>query len=123
MLSILPQIIGIPTLVGQACLLFNDTLTDTQLSNCTNIGSRSYAAFDRNIHDLGTLTGANLLDVASIGVDLGLLTMNTSLISDAYDRVHNEVTVQSAVMADGIRLDGSFGQHQGLIYNGNYGKD
>lgn len=47
--------------------------------------------------------------------------MNTSLITDAYQRVHDELQIHPAVMADGIRPDGSFGQHGGLLYNGNYG--
>ncbi|KAH8120362.1 polysaccharide lyase family 8 protein [Phellopilus nigrolimitatus] len=117
------NIIGIPELVGQSCLLLNSTLTSNQLSNCTNITGRAYATFDRSINGVGTLTGANTLDVASIGIDLGILTVNASQIADAYKRVHNEVMVQQGSRADGIRPDGSFGQHAGIIYNGNYGKD
>ncbi|KAI5124661.1 hypothetical protein M0805_004269 [Coniferiporia weirii] len=117
------NIIGIPQLVGESCLLLNSTLLPSQLSNCTNISGRAYATFGRTINDLGTLTGSNTLDVASVGIDLGLLTVNASLIADAYGRVHNEVVIQQALRADGIRPDGSFGQHAGIIYNGNYGKD
>ncbi len=89
------------------------------------MSGRAYATFSRPINGVqgGVLTGANTLDVASIGIDLALLTTNTSLLQDAYDRVHHEVVVQPAVRADGIRPDGSFGQHNGIIYNGNYGKD
>ena len=36
---------------------------------------------------------------------------------------HAEVVLHDALHADGIRADGSFGQHGGIIYNGNYGKD
>ncbi|THH06921.1 hypothetical protein EW145_g3747 [Phellinidium pouzarii] len=88
------NIIGIPQLVIQSCLLLNSTLTSSQLGNCTNISGRAYATFDRSIHGV-----------------------------DAYGRVHNEVVIQQAVKGDGIRPDGSFGQHAGIIYNGNYGKD
>ena len=63
------------------------------------------------------------MDIASIGVDLGLLIANETLLDDAFGRVHNEVVIQNAVKADGIRADGSFGQHSGILYNGNYGKD
>lgn len=38
-------------------------------------------------------------------------------------RVHGEVRFFNETKADGIRVDGSFGQHQGILYNGNYGKD
>ncbi|KLO20285.1 hypothetical protein SCHPADRAFT_842659, partial [Schizopora paradoxa] len=117
------NIIGIPELVGQSCLLLNDSLTPSELSNCTNVSGRAYGTISRSINGVGFLTGANTLDVASIGIDLALLTANVSLLQDAYDRVHREVVVQPAVRADGIRPDGSFGQHDGIIYNGNYGKD
>ena len=75
------------------------------------------------MNGLGTLTGANTLDAAKIGIDSGLLTSNASMIANGYQRIHNEVVVQNATKADGIRADGSFGQHGGIIYNGNYGKD
>ncbi len=119
-----PQIIGIPESVGEACLLVGEeNLSPTQVSNCTNILDRAFGTFGRNVNGLGFLTGANTLDVAKIGIDSGLLTSNGTLIADGYQRIHNEVVVQNATKADGIRADGSFGQHGGIIYNGNYGKD
>ena len=129
-------------LVIESCLVLNSSMTDTELSNCTFIAERSYANFFRQIvgvstiqplrspvlmlifsFQVGTLTGANTLDVASVGIDLGLLTANLSLLTDAYQRVHDEVVIQQPVRSDGIRPDGSFGQHDGIIYNGNYGFD
>lgn len=101
---------------------------------------RSFASFGRIINGLGTLTGANTLDVATIGIDQALLTFNVSLLTDAYQRVHLELQIKNVTAADGIRLDGSFGlwipkrsiyircltksllgQHYGILYNGNYG--
>ncbi|KAI0662798.1 galactose mutarotase-like protein [Cubamyces menziesii] len=118
------NIIGIPELVGEGCLLVGaDYLTDTQVGNCTHILTRAFGTFDHNVNGLGFLTGANTLDVAKIGIDSGLLINNASILTDGYGRIHNEVVVQNAVKADGIRPDGSFGQHGGIIYNGNYGKD
>ena len=67
------------------------------------------------------MTGANILDVASIGVNLALFTSNLTLITEAYGRINAEVILQPGVMIDGIKPDGSFGQHSGLLYNGNYG--
>ncbi|KAF8503073.1 hypothetical protein JB92DRAFT_2833467 [Gautieria morchelliformis] len=66
----------------------------------------------------GFLVGANTLDVSSIGIALGLLSDNASIVADAHDRVHNEVQAQSGFQLDGIQQDGSFSQHQGLLYNG-----
>lgn len=117
------NIILIPNLVAQTCLLVSENLTDTEQGNCTHITGRSYGTFDHSINGVGILTGANLLDVARIGIDGGLLNFNTSRLTDAYRRIHGEVVIENATRADGIRADGSFGQHTGIIYNGNYGKD
>ncbi|EJF60682.1 polysaccharide lyase family 8 protein [Dichomitus squalens LYAD-421 SS1] len=118
------NIIGIPELVGESCnLLGAANMTPTQLSNCSNILDRAFGTFGRSVNGLGFLTGANTLDVAKIGIDSGLLTNNATLVTAGYLRIHREVVVQNATRADGIREDGSFGQHGGIIYNGNYGKD
>lgn len=95
-------------------------MTETQVNNCTHILVRSYGTFD---HGFGYTTGANTLDISKIGIDSGLLINNASMLTDGYARIHREVIVENAVKADGIRPDGSFGQHGGIIYNGNYGKD
>jgi hypothetical protein len=101
-------------------LLFNSSLNSTQVNSCTSILARAYDTF---YEGKSFLTGANILDVASIGVNLALLTSNSTLITEAYDRINAEVIIQPGVMVDGIKPDGSFGQHGGLLYNGNYGKD
>ncbi|KAG6911939.1 hypothetical protein DXG01_000187 [Tephrocybe rancida] len=117
------QIILIPDLVGQSCILLDGTLAPAQVVGCVNIMARSYNTFDTNIPGVGFLTGANTLDVASVGIDLALLTVNATILSDAFRRVHLELVVENTAKADGIRADGSFGQHGGILYNGNYGKD
>lgn len=117
------NIILIPEFVAQTCLLLNDTLSSTEASHCAQITLRTYGTFDKDINGLGFLTGANTLDVAKISADASLLTSNPDIVSDAYRRVHEELTVRDGDKADGIRPDGSFGQHGGVLYNGNYGKD
>ncbi|KAG6850522.1 hypothetical protein H0H93_012523 [Arthromyces matolae] len=84
---------------------------------------RSYNTFQTGINGVSAITGANTLDISSIGIDLGLSTSNSTLVGDAYDRINAELTIKNGLKADGIRADGSFGQHTGIIYNGNYGKD
>lgn len=111
------QVILVPRLVGQACLLLNTTLTPTQLSNCTHMTERSFDLFLRPIKP-GFLAGANTLDISSIGISTGLLTQNASIVEDAYGHVHNEVRVVPGFQVDGILEDGSFAQHSGLLYNG-----
>ncbi|KZP31300.1 polysaccharide lyase family 8 protein [Athelia psychrophila] len=117
------NIILIPEYVGQTCLMLNSTLLPSEVDGCNRMILRAYGTFDHYINGPGYLTGANTLDVAKIGLDQGLRAMNLSLVTDAYARVHAEVIIQQAVTADGIRSDGSFGQHGGVLYNGNYGKD
>lgn len=117
------NIIGTPELVSMSCLLLNDTLSADELAHCVTITGRAYGTFTHKINGVGTLTGANALDVAKIGIDLALLTLNLTIITDAYQRVHNELQIATGAGADGVRPDGSFGQHGGLLYNGNYGKD
>ncbi|KAJ7900391.1 polysaccharide lyase family 8 protein [Mycena olivaceomarginata] len=107
-----PNIIGTPEVVSITCLLLDDTLEPS-----------GYNTFIVPAKQVGVLTGANALDVAKIGIDLGLLTSNASLLTDAFARVHSQMVITTANRADGIRPDGSFGQHSGIIYNGNYGKD
>ncbi|KAJ3576650.1 hypothetical protein NP233_g291 [Leucocoprinus birnbaumii] len=117
------NVILIPELVGQSCLLLNDTLTSSQFDHCLNMTGRSYNLFLEPFDEVNFLTGANILDVCKIGIDGALLNINVTQITDAYRRIHAEVVIHQELMADGIRPDGSFGQHGGVLYNGNYGKD
>ncbi|KAI8995601.1 polysaccharide lyase family 8 protein [Trametes punicea] len=117
------NVIGVPTYVGEVCLLLGGSLTVSELANCTKITGRSFATFETGINGVSAITGANALDIASIGIDEGLLTQNETLVSTAFGRVHADAVIQNAIKADGIRADGSFGQHSGIIYNGNYGAD
>ena len=117
------QVIGIPEYVGQTCLMLNSTLLPSEADGCSRMILRAYGTFGHFINGIGYLTGSNTLDVAKIGLDQGLRSSNLSLVIDAYARVHAEVVIHQNVSADGIRPDGSFGQHDGILYNGNYGKD
>lgn len=94
---------------------------------------------------LGPQTGANLINVcppvhllcstvlnphSSLAlqimqnvVSLALYTSDNALLADAYERAMQVVVFSDGVQEDGIHRDGSFLQHSGLLYNGNYGKD
>ncbi|KAG5641803.1 hypothetical protein DXG03_004169 [Asterophora parasitica] len=111
------NVILIPKLATSAALLLGDTLTDSQLNATNRMATRSYN------YNVGGLTGANTLDVARIGMDQALITNDVDLLADAYRRSHEELSIMNGVKADGIRADGAFGQHDGMLYNGNYGKD
>lgn len=116
------NIILIPELVAHACLLLLDSLTPSEKAFCGNVTTRTYRLFERGIYNV-PITGANTLDIAKISADSGLLTNNEDIVADSYRIIHEEIAVRNEVRADGIRADGSFGQHEGVLYNGNYGKD
>ncbi len=84
---------------------------------------RSVGALFDGVDGMGRMTGANMLDVARVTIDQGLLTNNISVIEQGYKHAHAEVVLRNQSNSDGIRADGSFSQHAGLLYNGNYGKD
>ncbi|KAJ3511297.1 hypothetical protein NLJ89_g4185 [Agrocybe chaxingu] len=117
------NVLLIPRWVGQVCLLLGNSLTTSESAACQRITGRAYGTFQTGINGVSAITGANALDIASIGIDLGLSAANATLLQDAYSRVHQELAIKDGVKVDGIRADGSFGQHSGIIYNGNYGKD
>ncbi|KAF7335470.1 Polysaccharide lyase family 8 protein [Mycena venus] len=117
------NIILIPTWVGQVCLNLGSSLTPSELAGCTRMTGRAYNTLQTGINGVSAITGANLLDIASIGIDQGLLLGNASTVAAGYNAAHSDLVFQNAVKADGIRADGAFGQHTGLLYNGAYGKD
>ncbi|CEJ01192.1 hypothetical protein RMCBS344292_15227 [Rhizopus microsporus] len=114
------QVILIPRLIGSISLIIKDELSPEQLSICNRIMSR---AFKRATRTKSSLTGANLLDVSSIGISLGLLNRDTNTLLKALELFYSGAKISPVVAGDGIQSDGSFMQHNGLLYNGNYGKD
>ncbi|KAJ7051996.1 polysaccharide lyase family 8 protein [Mycena amicta] len=123
------NVILIPTWVGQVCLSLNTPptgstgLSASELTGCTRMTLRTLNTLQTGIVGVSAITGANLLDIASVGIDFGLFSNNATAVSAGYAAVHGDLQVQNAVEADGIRADGAFGQHAGLLYNGGYGKD
>lgn len=94
------------------CLLLGESLTVAENNNCQRFTGRAYNTFETGINGVSAITGANLLDIASIGIDQGLLALNVSMVLDGYSRVHGEVAFKSGLKADGIRIDGCFGRRQ-----------
>ncbi|KAG8725998.1 hypothetical protein FRC11_001045, partial [Ceratobasidium sp. 423] len=120
------NVIQVPMRSGKACTLLRSELVGSELANCTLMASRAYALFHRE-EQPSYLSGANIIDLALIGISAGLLendrSGNASRIAHAYEQVHGQVTIQPEDRVNGIKPDGSFQQHTGMIYNGNYGKD
>ncbi|KAI8971789.1 galactose mutarotase-like domain-containing protein [Mycotypha africana] len=117
------QAIAVPTYAGDTCLLLKDKLTSEQKAICATMQSRAFQAIPTGLRPVKVITGANLLDMASVGITLGLFESNKTTVQRALEFFYGGVKVNSVVAADGIQADGSFMQHAGLLYNGNYGKD
>lgn len=103
----------------------NATLTDAQRASCINIGQRAYNRISTFVYGIGLITGANTLDVAAVGINTGILQYYSNdtqaglnLIADAYKNANGAISVTDGIKADGILPDGSFGQHEGILYDG-----
>jgi hypothetical protein len=59
--------------------------------------------------------------MSKIGIDQAVRVNNATLATEAYGRIHAQMVLSPGIQVDGIKPDGSFGQHTGLLYNGNYG--
>ncbi|KAG9240025.1 polysaccharide lyase family 8 protein [Calycina marina] len=125
------QAILIPQLCSYTCLLIKDAnLTDTQLAGCERIPLRSYVLRDEAYGSGGNLAGtdghltaSNAVYVMQNSISLALFLENSTILEDAYTRIMALMTFSDEEMEDGIHRDGSFLQHDGILYNSNYGKD
>ncbi|KAI8996894.1 chondroitin AC/alginate lyase [Pilobolus umbonatus] len=117
------QMILLPRLITNTCLLLKSNLTPFQIEGCTRIGERVLNRIDTWIYSIGFMTGANMLDAATTILNLGLITDNETIVQTALDHFYNQTLVTKTVGEDGIKVDGSYLQHFALLYTGNYGKD
>ncbi|KAJ6440589.1 polysaccharide lyase family 8 [Purpureocillium lavendulum] len=118
------QAILIPQLCSTACLLLKDAnLTESQSAGCARIPRRSYDLRDGSYGSGGKLTAANVVLVMQNSVNLALYTNNATMLADAYARTMKTMTFADTAKQDGTHRDGTFLQHTGILYNGNYGKD
>ncbi|KAL6863621.1 polysaccharide lyase family 8 protein [Trichoderma novae-zelandiae] len=118
------QAILIPQLCSTTCLLVKDgNLTETQRAGCERIPYRAYALRDGTYGTGGRMTGANMVLVMQNSVSLALFTDNSTILADSMTRALSVMTFVDTAGDDGIHRDGTFLQHDGLLYNGNYGKD
>ncbi|OZJ03655.1 hypothetical protein BZG36_03918 [Bifiguratus adelaidae] len=114
------QVIGVPKPASVACVFAQQGLNANQTAGCTRIMSRSWSQIDKFVYGIGYLTGANTLDVSSVGLALALFTNNQTLMADVFAHANGQVMIEPNPN-DGIKADGSFFQHDGVLYTGNYG--
>lgn len=64
-----------------------------------------------------------MINVMQNSLSMGLYANNATIVSDTLTRAMGAVLFSDQPVEDGIHRDGSFLQHAGIMYNGNYGKD
>ncbi|CAO0793159.1 unnamed protein product [Mucor circinelloides] len=117
------QMILMPKLISNTCILLKSNLTTTQRGNCTLVSQRVYNRIDTDVLGIGPMTGANMLDSATSALNLALLTDNETLARDALNHFYNQTIITPGTGIDGVKIDGSYLQHFAQLYTGNYGKD
>ncbi|ELR12955.1 polysaccharide lyase, partial [Acanthamoeba castellanii str. Neff] len=109
------NMVGVPLRIGPTCLLLRSArpsvLTPTRRAGCSAILRRS---------DWRGATGANTLWLAQGAVWDSLLRNDQTKVAAAYGASEREARY-SPGSEDGIKRDGSFLQHSGVLYTGGYG--
>ncbi len=100
--------IGVPRLLAPTLLLLDAELTAVQ----RNLGAAILARAKLE------KTGQNLVWLADITAQRGLLQGDGDLVQAAYDRIAAEIVITEA---EGVQIDGSFHQHGACLYNHGYG--
>lgn len=76
------NVILIPATVSNACLLLSSVIEPATLPpQCVSMLARGFSTFGTGA---GFLAGANILQIASIGISAGLLGDNETMIAQAY---------------------------------------
>ncbi len=100
--------IGVPRLLAPTLLLLKDELNPSQLELGTAILARATLS----------KTGQNLVWLADISAQRGLLIGDAALVQAAYARIADEIHL---TVEEGIQVDYSFHQHGACLYNHGYG--
>jgi hypothetical protein len=85
------QVIGVAKPASVACLFSKQGLTVNETTGCTRIMSRSWSKVDQWVYGLGDVTGANTLDVSSVGLAMALFTSNETLMADVFSHANGQV--------------------------------
>jgi chondroitin AC lyase len=102
------NVIGVPCLLGPVLLILDSELTTPQRKKGIEILKRG---------KLG-MTGQNLVWVAEITINRGIMEGNPDLVNSAFRRIASEIKI---TRHEGIQHDFSFHQHGKCLYNHGYG--
>ena len=106
-------VIGCPMAVSEICLLMGDAFTADQMERYT-LASRHYC-----LGGDGGFTGANGIWKTKVWIMLGALRQDDSLLQKAKSGLPG--FFQYVASGDGFHEDGTFIQHNKVVYNGGYG--
>lgn len=102
--------IGIPKVLASICLLFEDKMTEHEMSEAIKI------LYNAKIER----TGQNKIWLSGIVLVRGLLENDLSVVREARDAIQSEISIAKGT-AEGIKMDHSFHQHGAQQQFGNYG--
>ena len=100
--------IGVPGRLSQCLLVLDPDLSSGQREKGVKILERSKIR----------MTGANLVDVAFITVERGILEKKADVVTEAVGKIADEIRITTD---EGVQPDYSFHQHGALLYNHGYG--
>jgi chondroitin AC lyase len=102
------NVIGVPRKLGPLLLILDDQLSAAQRKKGVEILKRGKLSMD----------GQNLVWVAEVTINRGILTGNPDLVDKAFKRIAGEIKLSGK---QGIQQDFSFHQHGNCLYNHGYG--
>ncbi len=102
--------IGIPKVLASICLLFEDKMTEHEMSEAIKV------LYNAKIER----TGQNKIWLSGIVLVRGLLENDLSVVREARDAIQSEISIAKGT-AEGIKMDHSFHQHGAQQQFGNYG--
>jgi chondroitin AC lyase len=106
-----------PQGISNTEVLMSTLMSPTELSNGETIMNR--ARSELSVPSIAQ--GSNLVLLATVGINQGIVDNNTSYISQGFNEIYSTVSVDSAEAGDGIQPDHSYHFHGNQLYEGDYG--
>jgi autotransporter-associated beta strand protein len=106
-----------PQGISNTEVLMSTLMSPTELSNGETIMNR--ARSELSVPSIAQ--GSNLVLLATVGINQGIVDNNTSDISQGFNEIYSTVSIDSAEAGDGIQPDHSYHFHGNQLYEGDYG--
>jgi chondroitin AC lyase len=106
-----------PQGISSTEVLMSTLMSPTELSNGETIMNRARS----ELSVTSIAQGSNLVLLATVGINQGIIDNNTSYISQGFSEIYSTVSVDNAEGGDGIQPDHSYHFHGNQLYEGDYG--